>query len=127
MKSIKIAYIVLKIYLAHFIIGLIIFGPNWIVDPVTPQDINQSATSEVLLIVAIVFYLFPLISMYETAVKRNSAQKRLADMISNAKVEVLSQEDFERMAAESGECDCPRCTEIRAQKAKSTGSGPVTK
>lgn len=118
MKSIKIAYIILKIYLSHFLLGVIIFGTDWVTNPISQSDLSLNSTSTCLLYLAIIFYLFPLISMYERAVKRNYAEKRLGDLINDVKAVEISPEtiyQLQRKAAESGECDCARCTEIRAE------------
>lgn len=116
MKSIKISYVILKIYLAHLIIGMAIMGPNWYISPTTEQEISMASTSELLLLIAVILYLFPLFSIYETAVKENSGRKKLQEILENgAEVEVIVPEEIQRKWAETGNCNCKRCTDIRAK------------
>lgn len=113
MKSLKLANVILKIYFAHLFIGLIILGPNWYIHPTTDHEISMATTSEILLFIFIFFYLFPLLSMYESAVKNHYAKKKFEEIIKNSKVEIMSQEELENRWAETEQCDCDRCKEIR--------------
>ncbi len=118
MKSIKIASIILKIYLSHFLLGVIIFGTDWVTNPISQSDLSLNSTSTCLFYLALIFYLYPLISMYERAVKRNYAERKMGDLIKDIKTGEVTPEtiyQLQRKAAESGECDCERCTEIRAE------------
>jgi hypothetical protein len=129
MKRIKIAKIILRVWAIHFVICLFFNGFDFFTEPQTVQAEHQSLMSHILLIIGVGIYISPLYDLYNNAVKRMSAEKRMYKNGQFMGMGFMDAKDApaglqkiidkaERKQAETGDCDCDRCTEIRANIAK---------